>query len=210
MGMDQFDSDIKNNFAAVLDVPGFNYKPHRYPEAYAKLPQAFLLGAETASTVSSRGVYKFPVVKAKQKKYPDNQSLILRPGVLQLVADARRGICRPGRPALHHGRVCVDGLRLPGRAHALRRVVAFAQLLLRHSGPGRPAQRPVLPLPRPLEHRPAHPAPAAALDLARPRGPDHARVLLHQLPLGRAVRERPEPGPPHQSTYPTSPRPATA
>jgi len=74
MGMDRFDDDLKNNFAAVLDIPGFNYKPHRYPEAYAKLPQGFLLGSETASTVSSRGVYKFPVVKAKQKKYPDNQS----------------------------------------------------------------------------------------------------------------------------------------
>ncbi|WP_210516538.1 beta-galactosidase GalB [Hymenobacter terricola] len=73
MGMDRFDDDIKNNFASVLDVPGFNYKPHRYPEAYAKLPQRFLLGSETASTVSSRGVYKFPVVKAKEQKYADNQ-----------------------------------------------------------------------------------------------------------------------------------------
>jgi beta-galactosidase len=74
MGMDRFDDDIKNNFASVLDVPGFNYKPHRYPEAYAKLPQGYLLGSETASTVSSRGVYKFPVVAAKEKKYDDNQS----------------------------------------------------------------------------------------------------------------------------------------
>jgi beta-galactosidase len=32
-----------------------------------------LLGSETASTVSSRGIYKFPVVKAAEKKYPDNQ-----------------------------------------------------------------------------------------------------------------------------------------
>ncbi|MGI4870339.1 MAG: beta-galactosidase GalB [Janthinobacterium lividum] len=74
MGMDQFDSDIKNNFAALLDVPGFNYKPHRYAEADAKLPQGVLLGSETASTVSSRGVYKFPAVPGKDKQYPDNQS----------------------------------------------------------------------------------------------------------------------------------------
>ncbi|UOQ77552.1 DUF4982 domain-containing protein [Hymenobacter sp. 5516J-16] len=74
MGMDRFDDDLKNNFASVLDVPGFNYKPHRYPEAYAKLPQGMILGSETASTVSSRGVYKFPVVQAKEQKYPDNQS----------------------------------------------------------------------------------------------------------------------------------------
>ena len=73
-GMDRFDDDLKNNFASVLDVPGFNYKPHRYAEAYAKLPQGFLLGSETASTVSSRGVYKFPVVLGKDRKYPDQQS----------------------------------------------------------------------------------------------------------------------------------------
>jgi len=72
-GMDRFDDDFKYGFAAVLDVPGFNYTPLRYPEAIAKLPQSFLLGTETASTVSSRGVYKFPVVLAKDKKYPDNQ-----------------------------------------------------------------------------------------------------------------------------------------
>jgi beta-galactosidase len=74
IGMDRFDDDFKNNFAPVFDVPGFNYKPARYAEAKAKLPQGFLLGSETASTVSSRGVYKFPVEPAKQKKYPDNQS----------------------------------------------------------------------------------------------------------------------------------------
>ncbi|SNR59267.1 beta-galactosidase GalB [Hymenobacter mucosus] len=73
-GMDQIDAAIKNNFASVLDIAGFNYKPHRYEEANDKLPQGFLLGSETASTVSSRGVYKFPVELAKQKKYPDNQS----------------------------------------------------------------------------------------------------------------------------------------
>jgi beta-galactosidase len=73
-GMDQFDAAVGNGFAALLDVPGFNYKPHRYAEAYGKLPQGFLLGSETASTVSSRGVYKFPVVRAKDKKYEDHQS----------------------------------------------------------------------------------------------------------------------------------------
>lgn len=73
-GMDQFDAAVNNGFAAVLDIPGFNYKPGRYPEAYNKLPQGFLLGTETASTVSSRGVYKFPVELAKERQYPDNQS----------------------------------------------------------------------------------------------------------------------------------------
>jgi len=58
----------------VLDIPGFNYKPKWYADAYSKLPQGFVLGSETASTVSSRGVYKFPAVLGKEMRYPDNQS----------------------------------------------------------------------------------------------------------------------------------------
>jgi len=73
-GLDRFDDDFKYGIAAVLDIPGFNYKPSRYTEALSKLPQGFLLGSETASTVSSRGVYKFPVAVVKEKKYADNQS----------------------------------------------------------------------------------------------------------------------------------------
>lgn len=73
-GMDRFDDAINKGFAAVLDIPGFNYKPQRYPEAHSKLPQGFLMGTETASTVSSRGIYKFPVEFAKNKMYDDNQS----------------------------------------------------------------------------------------------------------------------------------------
>ncbi|UOQ97646.1 DUF4982 domain-containing protein [Hymenobacter sp. 5317J-9] len=72
-GMDRFDDDFKYGMAPAVEIPGFNYKPHRYAEALSKLPQGFLLGSETASTVSSRGVYKFPVVTAKEKKYDDNQ-----------------------------------------------------------------------------------------------------------------------------------------
>ncbi|MBW8684810.1 beta-galactosidase GalB [Chitinophaga rhizophila] len=73
VGMDRFDDAINKGFAAVLDIPGFNYKPNRYPEAHNKLPQGFLMGSETASTVSSRGVYKFPVEFFKNKMYDDNQ-----------------------------------------------------------------------------------------------------------------------------------------
>lgn len=73
-GMDRIDAAINNNFASVLDIPGFNYKPARYEEADSKLPQGFILGSETASTVSSRGVYKFPAEPLKQKMYDDNQS----------------------------------------------------------------------------------------------------------------------------------------
>jgi beta-galactosidase len=74
MGMDQPGTVINNNVAAVFDVPGFNYRPHWYMENYRKLPQRLILGSETASTVSSRGVYKFPVESRSMAKYPDHQA----------------------------------------------------------------------------------------------------------------------------------------
>lgn len=73
-GMDQVSCILNNGFAAMIQVPGLNYRAHRYEEAYSKLPQGLVLGSETSSTVSSRGVYKFPVVKGADRLYPDNQS----------------------------------------------------------------------------------------------------------------------------------------
>lgn len=73
-GMDQFDAVVNNGFAAQLDIPGFNYKPLRYMEAYGKLPQNIILGSETASTVSSRGVYHFPVEQGYDVLHEDHQS----------------------------------------------------------------------------------------------------------------------------------------
>lgn len=73
-GMDQVSCVLGNGFAAMLDVPGFNYRTHRYVEAYGQLPQNLVLGSETASTVSSRGVYKFPAKLKKRAMYDDHQS----------------------------------------------------------------------------------------------------------------------------------------
>lgn len=73
-GMDQIRAVLNNGFAAALDIPGFNYKPQYYKEAYDKLGQKLILGSETASTVSSRGVYKFPVKVTKMAMHDDNQS----------------------------------------------------------------------------------------------------------------------------------------
>ncbi|NNC46707.1 MAG: glycoside hydrolase family 2 protein, partial [Winogradskyella sp.] len=74
VGMDQVKATIESGFGALLDVPGLNYRVHLYEKAYEKFPQGFLLGSETASTVSSRGIYKFPVEKASMKTYDDLQS----------------------------------------------------------------------------------------------------------------------------------------
>ena len=73
-GMDQVSCVLDNGFAAMLDVPGFNYRAHRYEEAYERLPQNLVLGSETSSTVSSRGVYHFPVEKKADVITADHQS----------------------------------------------------------------------------------------------------------------------------------------
>ena len=72
-GMDNPDADIKCGFAQQADVPGFNYRVHRYEDCIKLLPQGFVLGSETASTVSSRGEYFFPDTCGIGKEYPNGQ-----------------------------------------------------------------------------------------------------------------------------------------
>ena len=73
-GMDQAMYVIHNGFGAAVELPGFNYRTSRYIEGYENLPQRMILGSETASTVSSRGVYKLPAKIQPDKLYSDNQS----------------------------------------------------------------------------------------------------------------------------------------
>lgn len=72
-GMDQVKAVMASGFGAVWDIPGLNYRVHLYEDAFKAFPQGLILGSETASTVSSRGVYKFPVVKGFDKTYDDHQ-----------------------------------------------------------------------------------------------------------------------------------------
>ncbi|MCR5129846.1 MAG: DUF4982 domain-containing protein [Prevotella sp.] len=72
-GLDRVDNALSTGFAQAMDIPGFNYRLHRYVQGFEKLPQGYLLGSETASTVSSRGVYKFPVEYTNHKTYDDGQ-----------------------------------------------------------------------------------------------------------------------------------------
>ncbi|MCH5248216.1 MAG: DUF4982 domain-containing protein [Muribaculaceae bacterium] len=73
-GMDQIYAVMDNGFAAALDIPSFNYKPQHYERIIKELPQGLILGSETASTVSSRGVYQFPMEVKADALYPDHQS----------------------------------------------------------------------------------------------------------------------------------------
>jgi len=70
-GLNQRENAIKNGLAAEVDVVGLNYQPRHYAEILAAHPEWILLGAETASTLSSRGVYHLPV--AFYRKHPSRQ-----------------------------------------------------------------------------------------------------------------------------------------
>ncbi|MBQ0116134.1 MAG: DUF4982 domain-containing protein [Bacteroidales bacterium] len=59
-GMNSPEAALESGFAYYNDVPGLNYNLGSYDTTYTYLPHGFLLGSETASTVSSRGEYMFP------------------------------------------------------------------------------------------------------------------------------------------------------
>lgn len=59
----------ENGWADVFDVYGFNYKPHLYKKFAEKFPERSFMGSETASCVSTRGEYFFPVSWEKNKGF---------------------------------------------------------------------------------------------------------------------------------------------
>jgi beta-galactosidase len=62
-GFNQTDNAIKNRLADQVDIPGFNYGVREYAKVLADHPKWTIVGAETASCVSSRGVYHLPIEK---------------------------------------------------------------------------------------------------------------------------------------------------
>ena len=71
-GFNQWTGAIKNGLADEVDIAGFNYKPMFYEEIAKDHPNWILLGSETSSCVSSRGVYHLPI-----EKYVKHDSLQL-------------------------------------------------------------------------------------------------------------------------------------
>ena len=59
-------------YAATLDVYGFNYKPHLYAAFRDAHPDQPFYGSETASCISTRGYYRFPVEQEKGKGWDMN------------------------------------------------------------------------------------------------------------------------------------------
>ena len=59
-------------YAATIDVYGFNYKPHQYAQFVKDHPGQPVFGSETASCISTRGYYRFPVEQEKGKGWDMN------------------------------------------------------------------------------------------------------------------------------------------
>jgi len=62
-----------NGFHTAVDVVGFNYKPTEYGTFRQRNPAIPIIGSETASCVSSRGEYFFPVSEDKAEGRADFQ-----------------------------------------------------------------------------------------------------------------------------------------
>ncbi len=62
---------IKNQLAQQVDIPGINYQPSLYETIRHDHPEWVVFGSETASCVSSRGVYHLPL--EKYQKHPSLQ-----------------------------------------------------------------------------------------------------------------------------------------
>ena len=60
-------------YAATQDVYGFNYKPHQYAAFVKSHPNQPVFGSETASCISTRGYYRFPVEEDKSKGWSLNE-----------------------------------------------------------------------------------------------------------------------------------------
>lgn len=78
-GFNNFAAAIKNGLAAEIDLVGANYKPVDYASTMEEYKDWIVYGSETASCVSSRGVYHLPLEKydkhsSLQVSSYDNQS----------------------------------------------------------------------------------------------------------------------------------------
>ena len=59
------------DYRHTIDIYGFNYKPHAYADFHAANPSQPYYGSETASCISTRGFYLFPVSDEKGEGWPE-------------------------------------------------------------------------------------------------------------------------------------------
>lgn len=70
-GMNACEDAIENGVAAELDIPAWNYRPQKYHLFHKLFPHCPVIGAETLSTVSTRGIYYFPAREYRFGFRPD-------------------------------------------------------------------------------------------------------------------------------------------
>jgi beta-galactosidase len=154
------DNGFGEGITEALDVIGFNYRHEKMDDFHARFPKLPIIGSESGSTVSTRGEYARDEAKLYVPAYDTDAPL---------VGDDGREVVEPrGRSAVDGRRLHLDRLRLSRRADAVQSL-AQHQLALRGAGHLRLPEGQLLLLPRLVAVRAAA-APAAALELGRPRG----------------------------------------
>lgn len=78
-GLSACEAAIEKGIAAELDLPAWNYRPQKYHLFHQLFPDRPVIGSETLSTFSSRGIYYFPAYeycfyrRPHRKEYDEHQ-----------------------------------------------------------------------------------------------------------------------------------------
>ena len=65
-GLSMYPDALDNGLADELDIVGLNYKAYKYDEVTKRNKEWLILGTETSSVVSTRGIYHFPLEKYRK------------------------------------------------------------------------------------------------------------------------------------------------
>lgn len=71
-GLSWVNNSIECGLLSLFDVPAYTYHLHRYEDIVANSPHPFIVGAESSNTISSRGVYHFPVPEGPQTYFSED------------------------------------------------------------------------------------------------------------------------------------------
>ena len=72
-GLDACDLAIESGIADQLDIPAWNYRPQSYRKYHDRFPNCPVIGSETLSSLSSRGIYYFPAAEYVFGRAPDRK-----------------------------------------------------------------------------------------------------------------------------------------
>jgi len=73
MGANDSGGCIASGIWQELDIPGMNYQLRGYERGEMHSATGMILATETSSTISTRGMYRFPVKEESHAVYPDRQ-----------------------------------------------------------------------------------------------------------------------------------------